>query len=202
MGPIGKIGWYIPIYLRNQHPELATWKGFTDPKNVALFAATTGGNGVFYTGDPTWTQYDAQIIKNLGLNFEVKTLGTEDALIKTLDTAYKQKKPIVFYFWTPHWAHVLYDLVPVELPTYSDSCYGNLDGGVNCDYPKDQLLKVFWSGLKDYSPKGYKFLKQFSYTNQDQIGMLAAVQIDKKSVEEVARDWVNKNEAVWGPWTK
>lgn len=202
LGPIGKIGWYIPAYLRNEHPELATWRGFKDPANVALFAPAHGSKGVFYTGDPTWTQYDNQIIKNLGLNFEVKVLGSEDALLKTVDSAYKQKKPIVFYFWTPHWAHVLYDLVPVELPAYSDSCYSNLNGGVACDYPKDQLTKVFWSGFKDHSPRAYQFLKKFSYSNQDQIGMLAEVQINKKSVEEVARDWTQKNENVWKPWTQ
>jgi glycine betaine/proline transport system substrate-binding protein len=200
LGPIGKMGWYIPMYLRNEHPELTTWEGFKDPKNIALFADSGNGVGQFYTGDPTWIQYDDQIIKNLGLNFEVKVLGSEDALIKKVDIAYNQKKPIVFYFWTPHWAHVLYDLAPVQLPVYTDECYSNLKGGVNCDYPSDQLMKVFWIGFKNYAPTAYQFLKNMNYTNQDQIGMLASVQIDKNSVEQVARNWITKNESVWKLW--
>jgi glycine betaine/proline transport system substrate-binding protein len=199
LGPVGKIGWYIPKYLVEQHPDLATWKGFADPKNTALFASGSA-NGTFYTGDPTWTQYDDQIIKNLHLPFAVKTLGSEDALIKQVDLTYNKKLPIVFYFWTPHWAHAVYDLVPVELPAYTDDCYKNLKGGVNCDYPKDPLKKVFATGLKTKAPDAYQFLKKFNYTNEDQIRMLASEQLKKQKPEEVARNWINNNEAVWSLW--
>lgn len=200
LGPIGKIGWYIPSYLKDEHPELATWQGFKDPKNVALFSSVPGGKGQFFTGDPTWVQYDSQIIKNLGLNFEVKILGSEDALIKAVDEAYNKKKPIVFYFWTPHWAESIYNLTPVALPPYTDACYADLKNGVNCDYPADHLFKVFWSKFTTYAPQAYHVLKNFNYTSQDQIGMLAAVQKNKQSVESVARFWVNNNESVWKPW--
>jgi glycine betaine/proline transport system substrate-binding protein len=201
LGPVGKISWYIPSYLRRAHPELATWEGFLDPANAALFAATPGGKGQFLAGDPSWVQYDADIINNLGLNFEVVRLGSEDALLAELDKAYKQQQPIVLYLWTPHWAHTLYDLVPVELPAYSDECYAKAaEGGVACDYPPDPLFKVFWAGLKDYAPPAYTFLKQMNYTNLDQIAMLARVQLDKISVEEAARAWVTENEQVWKAW--
>ncbi len=200
LGPIGKIGWYIPKYLMDKHPDLSSWEGFKDPKNVELFVQSPGGKGQFYTGDPTWTQYDAQIIKNLGLNFEVQTLGSEDALIQAVGDAYAKEKPIVFYFWTPHWADAIYDLEPVALPAYNELCYQDLVSGVNCDYPRDQLLKVFWSGFNGYAPTVYSFLKKFTYTNQDQIGMLASVQLKKNSVEDVARIWIKNNESVWKPW--
>lgn len=200
LGPVGKIGWFIPKYLQDEYPELGNWEGFKDPQNVALFATNRGGKGQFFTGDPTWTQYDEQIINNLELNFEVNVLGSEEALIQEVDKAYKNKKPIIFYFWTPHWAHSIYELSPVKLPDYTDECYLNIKGGVNCDYPSDQLLKVFWSGFKDYAPEAHKFLRKFNYTNQDQIGMLAAVQLNKKEVEEVARTWITNNESVWMPW--
>lgn len=199
LGPVGKIGWYIPKYLVTEHPDLATWEGFKDPKNTVLFASASG-KGQFYTGDPTWTQYDDQIIKNLTLPFEVQTLGSEDALIKKVDELYTQKKAVVFYFWTPHWAHAVYDLVPVELPVYNEDCYKDLKSGVNCDYPKDPLQKVFWSGLEGYAPDAYQFLKKFNYTNEDQIRMLAALQLKKQSTEEAARNWINNNEAVWQLW--
>jgi len=199
LGPVGKIGWFIPKYLLTDHPSLTTWEGLKDPKIATLFASPSG-KGQFFTGDATWTQYDEQIIKNLNLNFEVKVLGSEENLIEEVDTAYKAKKPLLFYFWTPHWAHSLYDLVPVKLPEYTDACYENLDTGVNCDYPSDQLFKIYWSGFKQYAPDAYEFLNNFNYTNQDQIGMLAAVQLEKKTVEEVARIWVKNNESVWKPW--
>ena len=32
LGPDAKIGWYVPQFVVDQHPELATWEGFKDPK--------------------------------------------------------------------------------------------------------------------------------------------------------------------------
>ena len=31
LGPKAKIGWYVPTFVVDQHPELKTWEGFKDP---------------------------------------------------------------------------------------------------------------------------------------------------------------------------
>jgi glycine betaine/proline transport system substrate-binding protein len=31
LGPSAKIGWYVPTFVVDEHPELATWEGFQDP---------------------------------------------------------------------------------------------------------------------------------------------------------------------------
>ena len=31
LGPKAKIGWYVPTFVVDQHPELETWEGFKDP---------------------------------------------------------------------------------------------------------------------------------------------------------------------------
>ena len=31
LGATGKIGWYVPSFVVDKHPELATWEGFKDP---------------------------------------------------------------------------------------------------------------------------------------------------------------------------
>ncbi len=31
LGPSAKIGWYVPTFVIDQHPELTTWEGFKDP---------------------------------------------------------------------------------------------------------------------------------------------------------------------------
>ena len=202
LGPMGKIGWYIPDYLLQQHPELVTWEGLKDPQNAALFAtAETGNKGRFLAGDPGWVQYDEDIIRNLGLDLQVVRLGSEEALLDALGAAYDKQEPILFYFWTPHWVHMLYNLVPVTLPPYSEECYAQAQtGGVDCDYPPDELYKIFWAGLKNYAPDAYQFLKAFNYTNVDQTVLMAMVQVDGKTAEEAARAWVEENKSVWEPW--
>ncbi len=202
LGPIGKIGWYVPTYVVEQHPALATWEGFTDPANAALFAtAETGEMGQFLAGDPSWVQYDADIIRNLGMPFEVVVAGSEEAILAALDSAYSRQDPVLFYFWTPHSVHAQFDLTEVQLPEYSDACYDKADaGGVDCDYPADKLFKIFWSGLKDKAPEAYQFLENFNYSTEDQIQMIAAVELEGKTAEEAAREWMAANEDKWRAW--
>lgn len=202
LGPVGKIGWYIPTYLLEEYPELATWEGLAVPENAALFAtAETGDKGQFLAGDPSWTQYDEQIIANLGLNFAVVTAGSEEAVLAALDAAYSREEPILFYFYRPHAIFAKYDLTEVALPPYSEECYAKAEsGGIDCDYPSDDLFKIFWSGLAEAAPEAYTLLKNMNYTTEDQIGMIAAVELDGLSVEDSARAWLDANEATWQAW--
>jgi glycine betaine/proline transport system substrate-binding protein len=202
LGVIGKIAWYIPTYMLTDHPELATWEGFKSADAAKLFAtAQTGDKGQFIGGDPSFVQYDEQIISNLGLGFEVVFAGSEQAELAGLDAAYSRNEPYLFYFWTPHSVHAKYDLSEVELPAYSDDCYAKIDaGGVDCAYPEDVLFKIAYSGLKDEDPESYTLLKNLSYSNADQIGMIAEVDSGAKTAEEAAQAWIDANEAVWTAW--
>jgi glycine betaine/proline transport system substrate-binding protein len=202
LGPVGKIGWYIPSYMVEQTPALATYEGFKDPANAALFAtAETGDKGQFLAGAPGWVQYDADIIKNLGLPLEVVSAGSEEAILAAVAAAYDRQEPVLFYFWTPHSIHAQYDLTEVELPAYNEACYAKTEsGGVDCDYPEDVLFKIFWSDLQEYAPDAYTMLKNMNYSTEDQIQMIAAVELEGKTVEEAARAWVDANEAKWQAW--
>ncbi len=202
LGPVGRIGWYMPSYLLDQDPSLATWEGFTTPEAAALFAtAETGDKGQFLGGDPSFVQYDGDIINNLGMSFEVVFAGSEEAILAQLDSAYSREEPVLFYFWTPHSIHAKYDLTRVALPEYSDECYAEADsGGVACDYPGDDLFKIFWSGLAEAAPDAHTLLSNMNYSTEDQIEMIAAVEIDGQSVEDAAQAWVDANEDVWRTW--
>ncbi len=202
LGPVGKIGWYVPSYLLDAHPELATWEGLLPPENVQLFAtAESGDQGQFLTGDPSWTQYEDDIIANLGLDFTIIAAGSEEAILAALDSAYSREAPLLFYFWTPHSVHARYDLTEVALPEYSDECYATAaEGGVECDYPADVLFKIFWGGMAEAAPDAYTLLQNMTYSTEDQIAMIAAVELDGVSVEEAARTWLDANEATWQSW--
>lgn len=202
LGPVGKIGWFMPSYVLEEHPELATWEGFTDAENAALFAtAETGDKGQFLAGDQSWVQYDADIINNLELNMEVVTAGSEEAVLAALDSAYSRQEPILFYFWTPHAVHAKYDLTQVELPAYSDECYAKIEaGGVDCAYPEDVLFKIFSAQLAEKAPDAYQLLKNFNYSTEEQIEMIAQVDTEGKSPAEAAQAWVEANPDVWQAW--
>ncbi|MFC1465466.1 MAG: ABC transporter substrate-binding protein [Candidatus Brachytrichaceae bacterium NZ_4S206] len=202
LGVVGKISWYVPKYVVDAHPELATWEGFKNPELAKLFAtAETGDAGQFLAGDPSWVQYDEEIIRNLGLNLKVVRAGSEQAVLAALDSAYSRKEPILFYLWTPHSVHNKYELVPVKLPEYTDECYAEANAGKKaCDYPKDVLFKVANAKLKEIAPDAFQFLANMKLTDADQISMIADVELNGKTPAEAAKAWIEKNEAVWSQW--
>lgn len=202
LGVEGQIGWFIPTYLLTDHPELATVEGFKDAANAELFkTAETGDAGQFLGGDPSWVQYDEQIITNLGLNFKVVYAGSEEAILAQLDAAYSRQDPILIYFYRPHSAFARYDLTKVELPANTAECYAKAEqGGVDCDYPTDVLFKIAWSGLEKAAPEAYKLISSLNYSTQEQIGMIAAVDTDGKTPEEAAQAWIDAHPDTWKAW--
>jgi len=204
LGAVGKIGWFVPQYVIDEHPELATWEGFQDPALAALFATPeTGDNGRFLGTDPSYSQYDEQIIANLGLPLQVVFSGSEPATVAEVDARVAAQEPIVLYWWTPTAAVAAYDLVNVTLPEYTEECGTSAaagDGGVDCDYPEDVLFKAASGMLEEKDAAVFEFLQNFTITTDDQLEMLPAVEIDGEDPADVAAEWVSTHEDTWSAW--
>jgi len=204
LGAVGKIGWFVPQYVIDEHPELATWEGFQDPELAGLFAtAETGENGRFLGTDPSYSQYDEQIVENLELPLQVVFSGSEPATVAEVDARVAAEEPVLLYWWTPTAAVSAYDLVNVTLPEYNEDCAASAaagDGGVDCDYPEDVLFKAASGMLEEKDANVFAFLEAFTITTEDQLGMLPAVEIDGEDPADVAAEWVSANEDVWSAW--
>lgn len=200
LGAVGRIGWYVPQYVQDAYPETATWEAFKDPDLCREFAsAETGDRGRFLGTDPSYSQYDESIIANLELELQVVYSGSEAATVAALDSAVASETPILMYWWVPTATAAQYDLVQVELPEYTEECYAD-PADVACAYPEDTLQKVASSALADKDAAVYEFLQRFTMTNDDQIAMLPAVEIEGEDAADIAATWVEEHEAVWGPW--
>jgi glycine betaine/proline transport system substrate-binding protein len=201
LGAVGQIGWFVPSYVIDEHPELATWEGYLDPANAALFAtAETGDLGRFLGTDPSYSQYDEPIIANLGLPFMAVFSGSEPATVAELDARVAANEPILMYWWTPTAAVAKYDLVQVELPEWSEECYAGEVEDVDCAYPADTLMKLASAQLAEKAPNVQSFLEKFQLSNDDQLSMLPAVEIDGEDAADVAAQWIADNEDVWSAW--
>ncbi len=204
LGAVGKIGWFVPEYVIDDNPALATWEGYNDPAVAAIFATPeTGDKGRFLGTDPSYSQYDEQIIANLGLPFEVVFSGSEPATVAEVDARVSADEPILLYWWTPTAAVAKYDLVNVTLPAYTEACGASAaagDGGVDCDYPEDVIFKAASGMLEAKAPDVLAFFRAFTITNDDQLEMLPAVEIDGDDPEDVAAEWVDDHEDTWKAW--
>jgi glycine betaine/proline transport system substrate-binding protein len=202
LGVTGRIGWFVPKYVIDENPDLATWEGYKDPAVAKEFAtAETGDKGRFLATDPSYSQYDESIVAELGLPFEVKYSGSEAATVAELDSMVAEKKPVLMYWWTPTAAAGHYDLVKVELPPYTEECYKD-PTKIACDYPEDTLFKAASTKLETKDPKVWAFLEKFQLSDEDQLEMLPKVEIDKQSPEDVAAEWIADNKDTWEAWFK
>jgi glycine betaine/proline transport system substrate-binding protein len=204
LGPTAKIGWYVPSFVVDEHPELATWEGFKDPELAKLFAtAETGDNGQFLIGDPSWVSYDDDIIANLQLPLQVVVAGSEAATLTAVQQAEADHKPLLFYFWQPHWLQSRVDLTEIELPAVTDACNASAeadDGKYDCDYPPDELYKAASTGLEEKNAAAYGFLEKFQLTIDQQNEIAALVDSDGMTAAEAAQQWVDENSDVVQGW--
>ena len=204
LGPSAKIGWYVPTFVIDQHPELKTWEGFKDPELAKLFAtAESGSDGQFLMGDPSYVSYDEQIIKNLELPLKFVVAGSEAALITAIQQAETDQKPLLLQFWQPHWLQSKVKLTEVELPEVTDECTASAaaaDGGYACDYPVDELFKIASAGLEAKNKVAFDFLSKFQLTTDQQNEIAAMVDSDGKTADAAAKEWVDANPDVVAAW--
>jgi glycine betaine/proline transport system substrate-binding protein len=204
LGAIGKIGWFVPQYVIDDRPEMATWEGLTGDDAADYFAtAETGDLGRFLGTDPSYSQYDALLIENLGLPFEVQYSGSEPATVAELEARASANEPILMYWWTPTAAVGKFDLVNVALPEFTPECGASgaaADEDVACDYPEDPIFKAVSAGLAEKAPDVLAFLEAFTITNADQLEMLPSAEIDGDDPEDVAAEWIAAHGDDWAAW--
>ncbi len=120
-GPDGNIGWYVPTYLMQQHPELKTWKGVQ--KDWKLFVTPQSSpQGQFLDGSASYVTNDQALVTNLKINLKVVFAGTEAAQLTEIEQDYKAKKPVLFYWYTPQYQNALYKFSQVALPPWTQAC--------------------------------------------------------------------------------
>ncbi|GLK68812.1 ABC transporter substrate-binding protein [Hansschlegelia plantiphila] len=197
--------WWYPEYMKEKCPGLPDWKALKDCAE-AFSTPETAPKGRYLSGPVTWGGWDEERVQALDLPFEVVRAGTDAAMFAELKSAYERKAPILLWIYVPHWAPIKYKGEFVEFPKYTKECYEDPAWGINkemkydCAKPTGPIYKAAWAGMKDKWPKAYAALKAYQMDNAT-IGALAArVDIDGEKVEDVAADWIAKNEAKWKPW--
>ncbi len=120
LGVEGHIGWFIPQYLMEEHPEFETWEGLKGKEDI-FKTPESGDQGMFLGGDPSYVQKDKQLIEALDLNFKHVTAGAEPAQVARWSQLYKQKKPVIFYWYTPQYLNQEYELAEVKLPPRTEA---------------------------------------------------------------------------------
>jgi len=198
-GPDGNIGWYVPTYLVQQHPELKTWKGVK--KDWKLFVTPQSSpQGQFLDGSPSYVTNDQALVKNLGINLKVVFAGTEAAQLTEIESDYKAKKPVLFYWYTPQYQNAIYKFSQVALPAWTSKCAKLAPAKINCAYPPYHLYKVMGANLPKTAPEVANFIRRFNWTSDDQNSVSYNLAVKHMSNSAAAAAFVNSHQALVKTW--
>ena len=197
-GNVGIIGWYVPGWLAEEHPDVLDWKNLN--KYAKDFATSeSGGKGQFLGSDPTYTQYDEAIVKNLGLDFKVVFSGGETATVEAFKKAQENKEWLIGYFWEPQYIHAEVPMERVLLPPYEPGCDAD-KAAVACDYAETELKKVGRTEFMESGSPAAALIQNFTWTNDDQNLVAKYITADGMTPEDAAAKWISDNEATWQAW--
>jgi glycine betaine/proline transport system substrate-binding protein len=205
LGLEAKEGFAYPAHVEEMCPGLPDWEALKDCAGTFATAETIPmGRLVDYPAD--WGTPGADRVTGLELPFKAVPAGSEGALIAELRASTEKKSPLLILFWQPHWAMSAYDVRFVALPEGTPECYEDASWGVNpnatadCDFIPTRIFKAAWAGFEETWPAAYEILEAYQLTTAQQQPLMGAVDVDGRSVEEVAAEWVDANEAIWRPW--
>jgi glycine betaine/proline transport system substrate-binding protein len=204
LGVTGHIGWFVPKYFADAHPDVLDWKNLNKYASQ-LRTAESGGKGQLIDGSPSYVTNDKALVKNLNLDYQVVFAGSEAAQITQLQQFAKKKQPFLTYWYEPQWLFNEVPMVEVKLPAYTDACAekGTKDPStVDCAYPTTPLQKFFNADFSHKGGKAARFLKNFHWSKKDQNEVAQMIAEDKLSADQAAKKWVERHPDVWKGWLK
>jgi glycine betaine/proline transport system substrate-binding protein len=129
-----------------------------------------------------------------GYDLDMKLVeGSTPAMLSELEMAYKEREPIVFYAWSPHWMNIRYNIRYLDDPK-------DLQGDFNEPAKISSIVNV---DLREDDPTAHAFLRALSL-DEEQVNQLEA-EINKAgadSPEKGVRNWLQDNQDVVEPWVK
>ncbi|GAA3363584.1 ABC transporter substrate-binding protein [Streptomyces antimycoticus] len=202
LGVTGHIGWWVPKYFADKHPDVLNWKNLN--KYAKTFkTAESGGKGQLLDGSPSYVTNDKALVKNLKLNYQIVFSGSEAAQITQIKQFAKGKKPFLTYWYEPQWLFNQVPMVEVKLPKYTDECAneGTKDPeSVDCAYPTTPLQKYLNADFAKQGGKASAFLKKFHWTKQSQNEVSELIASKGMSAQDAAKKWVEAHPDVWKKW--
>ena len=197
-----KEGWIYPPYMEEKCPGLPSYKALFECQQ-AFANASTFPKGRLITYPADWGTRSRDLVASVNMPFEPIPGGSEGAMMAELKSAYAAEEPILMMIWQPHWIFADLDLNWVEWNKIEGECVEEAqDKDTACGFQQAEVHKVVWGGFEEKWPAAYKMVSNFTLTNEDENWAIFEVDNNGRDVEDVAKEWLTKNEATWKGWIK
>ncbi|MQU68393.1 ABC transporter substrate-binding protein [Sinorhizobium meliloti] len=194
--------WWVPKYLVDQHPELASIEGIlANPKLVGgRFHNCPDGWGCKTTNGHLAQAYDFS-----GHGIEVFNHGSGETLAASIAAAYENQEPWFGYYWAPTSVLGRYPMVQVKVADYDPKIHA-CNAAEECAtpgksaYPAAEVVTAVTTDFETRQPEIAALMSKVSFTNAQMSDVLAWQETKKASSDEAAVYFLTKYKDVWAGW--
>lgn len=191
LGPVGRVGWYVPAAYADRHPEVLDWERLNDFAED-FGTGRTGERGQLLTGHPEDASYDETVIEALDLAYTPVPAGGEEQQIEALRRADRTGAPLLAHWWQPHWLHAELELSEVRLPEHTPGCRQDPRRS-GCGYPDVPLRKYLNAEFAAEGGAAAVLLTEFTWTAEEQNEVARLIGAEGRTPEGAAADWLAEN---------
>jgi glycine betaine/proline transport system substrate-binding protein len=200
--PGGVEGWWLPTYLVEAHPELATIEGvMANPELVGgMFNNCPDGWGCRIVNDNLIRAFD---LEDKGI--KVFNHGSGETLATSMSAAYQSKKPWFGYYWGPTTPLGKFEMTSVDLGKYDEAIH-TANQNANTPAPKASSFpaaSVVTSVTKDFMkshPAITDLMSNVTFKTDTMSQLLAWKEDNNASNEEAAVYFLKNNQDEWRDW--
>ncbi len=202
LDPGGVEGWWIPTYLAEAHPELATIEGILENPELV--------DGRFYNCPEGWgcrvvSDNLSAALDLAGNGIEVFNSGSGQVLATSMADAVLNEEPWFGYYWGPTVPLGKYDMTKVDLGEVNDEIHSanqnadNDNPGVS-DFPAAPIVTATTTTFQESNPEVFEFLQNMTFKTEDMSSVLAWKDENNASADEAAVYFLTNYQDQWSNW--
>ncbi|MDN3647811.1 ABC transporter substrate-binding protein [Reinekea marina] len=207
----GDEGWWVPKYLVDKDPALATIEGIK--ANVALFEHPEDPDKSMFMGCPAgWgcqinneNLFRALEMEDAG--FELVDPGSSAGLAGAIAKSYERGEAWLGYYWAPSAILGKYEMVKVDFGSGIDEehFYGCITQADCLEpkptmYPPSEIFSITTESFASKSPTAYNYITQRSVKNNVMNKVLAWMEENQADGEYAAVYFLENHEELWSTW--
>ncbi|NYS24761.1 ABC transporter substrate-binding protein [Rhodobacteraceae bacterium 2376] len=198
----GTENWFVPDYLIEEHPELATIEGvLANPELVGgRFHNCPDGWGCRIANDNLIIAHDFE-----GAGMDVFNHGSGETLAAAMATAYENREPFFGYMYGPTAVLGRYGMVAIDIGEYDSEIHA-CNQTVDCEtpaissFPAAPVLTVVTADFAERNPAVFELVSNISFTSQGLSELLAWQDLNSASAEETAVHFLTTEQDTWMGW--
>lgn len=207
-------GMCVTKYTADEH-GVSKISDLTDPDIAKLFDTDGDGLGEIWIGAPGWASTNVEKIraKSYGYSETMNLKEMDETLaLAEVDNAVVQKKPIVFFCYTPHHMFALHDLVILKEPEYDAAKWNVIQPTDDPNWLEKSSAPVAWdlaylhihyaSALETAQPEVASLLSKVKLDTDTVSKMTFALVVEKQDPLEYAKAWVAENGDMVEKWLR